>query len=211
LDDLTPTRATLILRLQDMEDQDSWAEFSEIYMPLIFGFCLKRGLQRTDAADVAQDVMRSISLALKKAQYDPKRGKFRAWLFTSVRNAISTHFRKQARVPLTAAETTLLEHVNATPSDAEQENWERDYQSQLLSWAIEKIRPEFGDRVWRAFEGTTIEDLPAKQVSAEIDMTTNAVWVARHRVVKRLKEKVQSVDADEWEQEMIRDMKSRSN
>lgn len=187
-----------------MEDQESWAEFSEIYMPLIFGFCIKRGLKKTDAADIAQEVMRSVSLALKKGQYDPTRGKFRAWLFTTVRNAISTYYRKMARVPLTVAETTLLEHVNATPSEHEQQNWERDYQSQLLAWAIEKIRPEFADRIWRAFEATAIEDLSAKAISEEISMTPNAVWVARHRVMKRLKEKVLSIDEENWELEMIR-------
>lgn len=173
-------------------------------MPLIFGFCMKRGLKQTDAADVAQEVMRSISLALKKGQYDPDRGKFRAWLFTSVRNAISTYYRKLARVPLTPGETTLMENVNSTPGDDEHLKWERDYQSQLLAWAIEKIRPEFADRVWRAFEATAIEDLPAKVISKEISMTPNAVWVARHRVMKRLKEKVHSIDESHWEQEMIR-------
>ncbi|MCB1095030.1 MAG: sigma-70 family RNA polymerase sigma factor [Verrucomicrobiales bacterium] len=210
MDDTTPTRATLILRVQDTEDQDSWAEFSEVYMPLIFGFCIKRGLKRADAADVAQEVMRSLSLALGKAQYDPQRGKFRAWLFTAVRNAISTHYRKQERVPLSVAETTLLEYVSATPSHEDEETWEHDYQSQVLAWAMEKIRPEFADRIWRAFEATVIEELSAKEISKEINMSPNAVWVARHRVMKRLKEKVHSIDEGKWEQEMIRECQSQA-
>ena len=202
-DDL-PTRASLVIRLGDHEDREAWEQFSEIYTPLIYGYCMKRGLARPDAADVSQDVLRSLSLALKKGQYDPKRGKFRAWLFTSVRNAISTYYQKQKRRPLTLEESTLIEHMGADAGEDEAVDWERDYQSQVLSWAIEKVRPEFAERIWRAFEGTAIEELPAKEVSREIDMTPNAVWVARHRVIKRLKQLVESIDADDWEQEMIR-------
>jgi RNA polymerase sigma factor (sigma-70 family) len=197
------TRATLLLRLRDQADDDSWSEFADIYTPLIFGYCQRRELKHADIADITQEVMRSISISLAKGQYDPEKGKFKAWLFTTVRNAISTHFRKLSRAPLTISETSLLDKINATPSAIEQQDWERDYQSQLLSWAIEKVRPEFADRIWRAFEATALEERSPEDVAIEINMTPNAIGVAKHRVLKRLKEKAQSVDTESWEQEMI--------
>ena len=124
-------------------------------------------------------------------------------MFTTVRNAISTHFRKLSRAPLTISETSLLDTIDTIPSTSEQQDWEHDYQTQLLSWAIEKVRPEFADRIWRAFEATALEERSPEEIAREINMSPNAIGVAKHRVLKRLKEKTQSIDIESWEQEMI--------
>lgn len=198
------TRQTLLLRLRDQADQESWGEFADIYTPLLYAYCQKRELRHADIADIVQEVMRSVSLALAKSQYDPARGKFKAWLFTTVRNAISSHFRKQSRRPLTVAETGLLDSMAASPSQAEEADWERDYQRQLLAWGVDQIRPEFAARIWRAFEATALEDLDPGDVAAELGMSKKAVAVAKYRVLKRLREKMCSIDADRWEQEMVK-------
>ena len=99
------TRETLLLRLRDQGDQVAWEEFVEIYTPLLYNYCKKRELAHADASDIVQDVMRSVSLAMENFEYDPKKGKFKGWLFTAVRNAISSHFRKKSRRPETVADT----------------------------------------------------------------------------------------------------------
>ena len=197
------TRQTLIVRLRDSADDSSWAEFAEIYTPLLYAYCQKRELRHADAADIVQDVMRSISRALGKQQYDPAKGKFRAWLFTCMRNAIVTHFKKRARLPLSVAETAILDAADSSPSTGEEQAWEQDYQRQLVTWAIEKIQPEFTPHIWRAFEMTVLKDKSPSEASAETGMSNNAIAVAKHRVLTRLRAKAQSVDEDEWEQEMV--------
>jgi len=197
------TRQTLLIRLRDSADDESWAEFAEIYTPLMYGYCQKRELRREDSADIVQEVMRSVSLALKGFQYDPEKGKFKGWLFTSLRNAIGNHFRKQSKRPITAAETRMVEMIENTPDPRETDDWERDYQRQLLAWAIEKIKPEFSERIWIAFEETAIKGRTVDEVAAKLDMTAGALAVAKHRVTKRLKEKAESIDAGRWEEEMI--------
>ena len=129
------TRETLIIRLRDPEDAASWAEFAEIYTPLFYGFCIKRGLNHSDTADIVQEVMRGVSRAMHGFQYDPQKGKFKTWLFTAVRNAICTHYRKASRRPITASETLFLTKIETQPDEREQLDWERDYQRQLLAWA----------------------------------------------------------------------------
>ena len=197
------TRQTLLIRLRDSADDASWAEFAEIYTPLMYGYCQKRELRRDDIADIVQDVMRSVSLAMKGFEYDPEKGKFKGWLFTSLRNAISNHFRKASRRPKTARETRMVEMIENTPDQRETDDWERDYQRQLLAWALEKIKPEFSPRIWSAFEETAINGRPGNEVATELDMTLGALTVAKHRVTKRLKEKAESIDAGRWEGEMI--------
>jgi len=197
------TRETLLLRLRNKADDASWAEFAEIYTPLLYAYCQKRELKHADAADIVQDVMRSVSLAMDNFEYDPKKGKFKSWLFTAVRHAVGKHFKQLSKRPLSVAETSLLDALAASPSDLEQDEWERDYQRQILAWAIEKIRPEFAPRIWQAFESTAIHERDSANVAEEIGMTKNAVALAKFRVMKRLKEKASAIDEERWEQEMI--------
>ncbi len=197
------TRETLLIRLRDAGDDRSWAEFTEIYTPLLFGFCLKRGISREDAADIIQGVMSNIARAMRAFDYDPERGTFKSWLFTVARNAISKHFRKENRKPLTPGETQLIRTLDADAGDREVDEWERDYQRQLLAWAMEKIRPRYGDHIWKAFVETALRGRPHQEVAAELDMTANAVGVAKHRITQRLKQVAASVDAERWEDGLV--------
>jgi len=201
--DPLPTRETLILRLRDPEDDASWTEFAEIYTPLLYGYCKERGIQQADAADIVQDVMRSVALAMRRFEYDPKIGKFKGWLFTAVRHAIGRHFKNLNRRPLTPADSQFIEMLESTPEESEQVDWERDYQRELLKWALEKVKPEFAERIWKAFEQTALRGRDPGEVAAEIGMSKNAVAIAKFRVTRRLKEKAESVDAEKWEGEVI--------
>src|SRR5258708_26036876 len=82
------TRASLIVRLRDGRDHEAWRQFVELYSAVIYGFARKRGLQDADAADVMQDVLRSVARAAGRLNYDPSRGSFRGWLYTIARNKI---------------------------------------------------------------------------------------------------------------------------
>lgn len=202
-DNFLLTRQTLLLRLRDPEDQRAWEEFAEIYTPLLCAYCRKRELKPEDTADVVQEVMRSVSLAMGEFRYNPEKGRFKAWLFTAVRRALHRHFRKQSRRPIPATASQLIWHMDRQPTVEETDEWERDYRRRLLAWAMEKVRPEFGERIWRAFELTAVEGKSIDDAADDLGMTRNAVSIAKFRVIKRLHEKSRSVDADRWEREMI--------
>ena len=74
------TRASLLIRISQREDQVAWSEFVEIYVPLIYTYARKKGLQDADASDVAQDVITSVNNAIDRFEYDPRQGKFRGYL-----------------------------------------------------------------------------------------------------------------------------------
>ena len=98
-------------------------------------------------------------------EYDPEKSNFRGWLFTAIRHAIGRHYKKQARRPLTAADTRHVRLLEAAPDEREQQDWERDYQREMLKWAMEKVRPEFADRIWNAFELTAVHGKAPAEVS----------------------------------------------
>jgi RNA polymerase sigma-70 factor, ECF subfamily len=84
------TRATLLLRLRDSDDSKAWADFVRDYGPMLYRFVRSRGLQDADAANIVQDVLRSVGVAIPKLEYEKEKGGFRAWLFTITRNKLST-------------------------------------------------------------------------------------------------------------------------
>src|ERR1700739_4499560 len=92
MDDSATTRPSLLVRIRDAADHQAWSQFVEIYGPLVYGFARRLGLQDADAADITQEVLRAVAGAARKLVYDPRRGSFRGWLRTVVRNKVRNFF-----------------------------------------------------------------------------------------------------------------------
>src|ERR1700722_6281735 len=91
------TRASLLVRLRDGGDAEAWRECVRLYAPIIYGFARKRGLQDADAADLMQDVLRSVSSAVHRLGYNVVRGTFRGWLFHVTRNKVYNFLASRRR------------------------------------------------------------------------------------------------------------------
>src|SRR5215218_10917366 len=97
--EIPPTRASLIARLRDLRDEAAWGEFVDVYIPVVYGYARKQGLQDADAADLAQEVLRVVASAVGRLEYDPAKGAFRNWLFTVVRRKLANRRRAQRARP----------------------------------------------------------------------------------------------------------------
>src|SRR5437868_10770601 len=95
--DSTPTHPSLLLRIRDSGDRQAWAEFVDVYGPLVYGFARRHGLQDADAADLTQEVLHAVAAAVGRLDYDPQRGSFRGWLFTAVRNRLHNALARRRR------------------------------------------------------------------------------------------------------------------
>jgi len=191
---IPPTRASLLVRLRDPRDQAAWREFVDLYAPLVYSYARKQGLQDADAADLGQEVLRVVAGAVGRLEYDPQRGSFRNWLFTVVRSKLSSWRRARRNRPPGSNNTSspqLLEQYPA-PQGMEAE-WETEWERSLFAWACDQVRPHVTDVTWQAFWKTAIEGQPSKQVAADLELTVATVYVARDRILTRLKELVQSV------------------
>src|SRR6187455_1376442 len=112
VDDSPLTRATLLIKLRSGDDTAAWQEFAKLYGPVIYGFARKRGLQDADAADLMQDVMRSVSVAARDLNYDPRKGSFRGWLFTVTRNKVFNFLSKQKNRVQATGDTGMRERLD---------------------------------------------------------------------------------------------------
>jgi RNA polymerase sigma-70 factor (ECF subfamily) len=198
LDDFPDTQISLIARVKDLGDGASWAEFLGIYQPIVFRMARRRGMQEADALDVMQQVFLSISRSIENWTAEEGRPPFRAWLTTIARNAITKALTRRPRDIATGA-SSVLDLLHEVPSaDNAAEELLAEAKQEVVRWAAEQLRPEFSDVTWSIFWQTAIEGIPAAEVAKATGRTAGAIYVARYRVLTRLKEKVLEV-SNHWD------------
>lgn len=186
------TRVSLILRLRQPEDATAWQEFVEIYQPLVFRLARSRGLQEADALDLTQEVLCKVAGAVNRWDPDPNRGSFRGWISRITRNLVVQFLRSKNRQPLTSDDSSIEQLIQSSPAlSPESELFDLEYERQVFAWAADKIRDSFQPKSWQAFWSTAVENRPVETVADELGMTTGAVYIARSRVMARLRQTVQ--------------------
>src|SRR5262245_37118126 len=182
VDESPLTRASLLVQIRDGSNHSAWREFVQLYGPVVYGFARKRGLQDADAADLMQDVLRSVSAAIGRLEYDRRQGTFRGWLFTITRNKIFNFLSARKVRPRASGDSTtnmlLAEHPEAT---SETDEWEIEYQRRLAAMAMDEIKGEFQPSTWKAFWLTAVEGVAASEAARQTGLSAGAVYVAKSR------------------------------
>jgi RNA polymerase sigma-70 factor (ECF subfamily) len=189
------------LQLRDGTNHDAWLEFTRLYGPVVYGFARKRGLQDADAADMMQDVLRSVSTAIGRLDYNRNQGTFRGWLFTITRNKVFNFLSARRVRPRGSGDssTNRLLETHPDPNEGSDE-WEMEYQRRLAALAMERVKSEFQENTWQAFWLTAVEGVAATEAGRQIGMSPGAIYVAKSRVLARLKEEVETMRRQEEEE-----------
>ncbi len=189
------TRDSLLLKLRDRGDCESWHEFVAIYRPVVYRMARRRGMQDADAQDLAQSVLISVAESLKRWESDPKRARFRTWLSRVARNAIIDAFRR-VRPDAGKGGTAEMTRLEQQPALADAEI-DSEHRRELFRWAARQVRWEFAEETWLAFWMTAVEARIVQDVARELGKSPGAVYIARSRVMRRLQEKVREVEREE--------------
>jgi RNA polymerase sigma-70 factor (ECF subfamily) len=121
--ELPLTRPSLLVRIRELQDQEAWSEFVEIYGPVVYGFARKRGLQDSDAADLTQEVLRAVTAAANKLVYDPRKGRFRSWFYTVARNKLHDFLLIRGRC-LGSGDTGVQAAFEKQPTGFREKPWQ---------------------------------------------------------------------------------------
>jgi len=192
------TRHSLVLRLRNPDDEAAWAEFVGIYEPLVYGLARRKGLQDADARDLCQEVFRAVAGAIERWDPDPAKGKFRAWLFRIARNLLVNFFADQRRHTRGTGSTSVQDLLEARPADDAQAeaDFAAEFKRQAFRWSAHQVKHEFADSTWQAFWKTGVDNHPVGQVARELGLSAGAVYIARSRVLARLRQRVQQLGED---------------
>jgi len=205
------TRPSLLAQLRGGQADDAWKAFAATYVPLLYGFCRKKGLQDTDAEDVTQRVLTK----LLSFEYNRGRGRFRAWLGTVAGHEISA-FRREQRRPGQGVGAGKGEQVTEQiDSHHDDIDWDRLFKSHILERAIAQVHQELQEKgketEWRVFtmvgmcavetpEGRHWEVVGAPdsvRTAATLGKPVAWVYKAKHATMKRLKEVIFYLAEDE--------------
>lgn len=189
------TRHSLIQRLQDGGDNAAWEEFASIYRPVIVRIALRKQMQFDDAEDLAQQVLLLVLKNINKWKSDPARARFRTWLQTVVRNATMNALSRQPKDQASGG-TDSLQQLHQRPDKADSLSFDLEWQRETLRWVAQQVRGEFESMTWTAFWDTAIEQSPAQEVAEKIGKSVGAVYIARSRVMQRIKQRIAELDQD---------------
>ncbi|MBS0205120.1 MAG: sigma-70 family RNA polymerase sigma factor [Planctomycetes bacterium] len=191
------TRPSLMLRLRAPQDQQAWAEFVSIYEPLVMRVLRQRGLQHSDARDVTQQVILAVTQAVQRWQPDGQRASFRRWLF-SIARRLAIRFLERGQPKRGVGGSDMLKVLDRLPEPEHRTKalFDDEYRNEVFRWAADQIKTEFRESTWQAFWRTCVLNEPIPHVAELLGMSLGNVYVARSRIIARLRIVVEQFEAE---------------
>lgn len=184
------TSATLLERLKDARDTDAWSRLVELYSPLIRVWAERLNVRGADADDLVQEVMAVVVRRFPEFVHPEKPGAFRGWLRAIAANCARTMWRSRKVNPVAPGGTDFGSYLARLedPADDFAREWERQHDLHITRKLLDRIKPDFESRTWEMFARFVIDGLSAEEVAAELSTSANAVYIAKSRVMSRLRE-----------------------
>ncbi len=200
-DQLLATRYTLLSRIADVEDQESWRDFFDTYWRLIYGNAISAGLTEAEAQDVVQETVICVARDIQKFKRDRKLGSFKGWLKNIIRWRIADQFRR--RLPRTPADelsdsglqgaTEIDELAGSAAPDLDAE-WDREWQQNLLQAAVDRVKHRVKEEHFQIFDLYALKGRPVNEVAQRLHVNVATVYLAKHRVAARIKKELQHLE-----------------
>ena len=183
------TSSTLLARAR-ANDPLAWQRLVQLYSPLVYYWCRGARLQAADAADILQDVFHAVARSLDRFRHETERGSFRGWLFTVVRNKMRDFLTASKRPGRGSGDSDMQQRLQQLPARDEDRSawWDEEYERRVFAWAAEQVRERFSESTWQAFWRVVVEDRSPAVVAEETGLSVNAVYLAKSRVLRRLRE-----------------------
>ena len=185
------TQASLILRLQNADDAEAWAEFPDLYGPVVYRAARTRGFQEADALDLVQEVWVAVAESVSQWLDRTDRGSFRVWLLSLTRNhAVDLLTRRATRslgedgdqAARKLSEVPVVEEIS-TLIDLENEQ-------AVFRWAAAKVQESVAEHAWQAFWLTHVDGLSVEQAAEQLRTKPGNIYFGRSRVLARIRKLV---------------------
>ncbi len=197
LDDLAPTRRSLLIRLRNYQDEKSWRDFFDTYWRLLYNVAIKAGLSDAEAQDAVQETVIEVMKKLPEFEYDQAKGSFKGWLLEMTSWRVNDQFRRRQRniehlrrEPGTSTGTATVERL-ADPAGSELKAiWDQEWENNLRQVAIERTKRMVSAKDFQLFDLYVVRSWPASKVAATMRVNPVRVYMARHRVGRLMKREI---------------------
>ena len=199
-EDSLQTRASLLSRLKNWEDADSWQDFANTYERLIYATALRSGLTHSEAKDVLQEVLVSVAKTIDEFKSDPARGSFKSWLLNLTRWRITDQVRKRPYLPPNADkpkppdDTPTVERIPDDSNDVLAGIWESEWRQSLLEAAVARLRRRTKPKQFQIFELFALRHWSVSKVAEELGVSLGQVYLVNHRLRKVLRQEIVALE-----------------
>lgn len=180
----TDTSTSLLWRAGNGEAEASKQVF-QLYQPLVYRWCLAKGLAGADVDDIAQEVLLAVYQGLGDFQRE-RPGSFRRWMRQITQHKIANHFRRRREIAVGG--TDFQQQVDEVASADETSCEDATERQVVLRQAAKMLQMEFSTINWQAFYRSEVEGQDAAAICQELQISPGAFRVAKSRVRKRLRE-----------------------
>jgi RNA polymerase sigma-70 factor (ECF subfamily) len=187
------TSISLFERLRQAPDADAWQRLVDLYTPLIQQWLQRYVLAHQDVEDLVQEVLTVLVRKLPGFEREPRTGSFRRWLRSITINCLRDFWRAQRFRPRPGRDqdfALVLEQLDDPESDLSR-LWDQQHDEHVTRRLLEMIRPRFQATTWQAFQRVALDGVPAEQTARELGLSVNAVFIAKSRVLRLLREERQ--------------------
>jgi RNA polymerase sigma-70 factor (ECF subfamily) len=198
VDELLPTRRSLLGRLKNLDDQDSWKVFFDTYWKLIYNTAHKSGLTESEAQDVVQETILAVCKNMPQFEYDERKGSFKGWLLGQTRWRIADQFRKREPVfdakrkrVETSTRTGTIERVADPASLVLEENWNTEWETNLMVVALEHLKRNVDAKHYQAYDLCAMKGWSVTKAARFLGLSSGNVYLIKHRLTKLLKKEVE--------------------
>ncbi len=166
----------------------AWEGFHEHFHAMAVRFARHAGLSAADAEDAAQETMMAFVKAFREGKYDRQKGRLRDWLF-GVAKRVTLNMRSRLPREQLVADGTGTSFWDMVEDDSVAEQaWQQEWQKMVLARCLEQARREMDADVFRAFELYAMQEEAVETVAEKLKMSRNAVYIAKSRILARLRE-----------------------
>ena len=196
---LLPTRRSLLGRLRNWEDQESWREFFNTYWKFIYGVAIRSGLSDQEAEDVVQETVLSVVKKMPEFVYDPARSSFKGWLIHVTRRRIIDQLRRRQpafqQAPSNddgSRRTATVERVPDVSAGEQQDAvWDDEWERNLVDAAMERVKLRVKPEHYQIFYLSVVKGLGTLDVARMLQINVGKVYLVRHRLAKEVKREVE--------------------
>jgi RNA polymerase sigma-70 factor (ECF subfamily) len=193
------TRQSLLFRAQT-GDEGAWKDLTTLYRPLIVGWLRYQGVPAHEVDDLVQEILLAVVRSLPAFSHSGRRGAFRAWLRTIAHHCACDFWKARARQGQGAGDSTVTEalHQLEDPDSELSRQWDEEHDRYVLRCLLDLMELEFEPNTVQAFRRVALEGAPSEVVGQELGMSVGAVYAARSRVLRRLREEAEGLlDSDQ--------------
>lgn len=184
------TSASLLDSLQHSSNEMAWQRLVDLYSPLIRGWLKRFGVDQSDTDDVVQEVLAVVVRRFPEFHRQPHVGAFRGWLRSISANCMRDHWRRKNKQPAAVGGSDFGQMVDQLqdPNSGISKLWDREHDEYVTRYLLDQIRPDFSEKTWQTFVRFAVDGLSADAVAKELKVTPNAVFIAKSRVMARLRQ-----------------------